>query len=62
MITTAAAKHAWLDVLGKRFEEPTSDTEDGCRYTVEEAIEHIGFGRFQLKVMGAVGLFQVLRL
>lgn len=42
----------------KRVEEPSSDAEDGVHYTVEEAIEHIGFGRFQLKVMGAVGLFQ----
>lgn len=50
-------------IPGSKGSVETDDFSDGAEekklcYTVEEAIEHIGFGRFQMKVMLAVGLFQ----
>lgn len=50
-----------LYCLGSVKSNDFSDGEEEKElcYTVEEAIEHIGFGRFQMKVMLAVGLFQV---
>ena len=33
--------------------------EDTTTYSVEDAVDHMGFGRFQLKVLAISGLFSV---
>lgn len=44
--------------IGSVGTESLSDGDAQVHYSVEDAIEHIGFGRFQVKVMFVVGLFQ----
>lgn len=55
----SSSKVLWF--TGSIGTELLSNGDAQIHYSVEDAIEHIGFGRFQVKVMFVVGLFQVLK-
>ena len=42
-----------------REEEEESEQTEGATFTVEEAVEKIGFGWFQIKLFLVCGLFSV---